>query len=157
MGITRMRARPRSYSERFDDYISPEPNSGCWLFDGGADNGYGYCRIKFQGKQQYVHRFAYERHLGSIPAGLFVCHKCDVRCCVNPDHLFLGTHADNMADMDRKGRQSRGVKVHTAKLLPKQVLAIRRSTKSGRALGREYGVTQRTILDIFQQKSWKHL
>jgi len=140
----------------FDDHVSPEPNSGCWLWDGGGKDD-GYSQIKIKQKAVYVHRFAYERECGPIPSGMLVCHSCDVRCCVNPDHLFLGTHADNHADMDRKGRQSKGGKVHTAKLLPEQVWEIRRSTKSSRALAREYGVGQRSILDILQQKSWKHL
>jgi hypothetical protein len=151
--------RQKPYSERFEDCISPEPNSGCWLWNGaGVPNKWGYCRIKSDGKKlQMVHRVAYEFHRGPIPAGLFVCHRCDVPICVNPDHLFLGTNADNVADKVRKERQVRGVKSSKAKLSPEQVLEIRASIAGARALGRQYGITHTTVGQIRQHKSWKHL
>lgn len=103
-----------SILERFESYISPEPNSGCWLWTASLDRkGYGHMVV--DGRLMPAHRLAYERYVGPIPAGLLACHKCDVRCCVNPDHLFIGTHADNMQDMVRKGRGRYAGRTHCAK------------------------------------------
>jgi hypothetical protein len=88
--------------EFLDERAIPEPNSGCYLWYGGTfDSGYGV--IQLDGRAQRAHRHAYRLAYGSIPDGLFVCHACDVKSCVNPAHLFLGTHDDNMADMMQKG------------------------------------------------------
>jgi hypothetical protein len=92
---------------RFESKCIPEPNSGCFLWlPVVAGNGYGV--FWDGGRPRSAHRVAFELYCGPIPAGQFVCHTCDERSCVNPDHLFLGTHADNMADRDAKGRQAKG-------------------------------------------------
>jgi hypothetical protein len=92
--------------DRFTARISPEPNSGCWLFDGAATpKGYGTFTPRGERAPQYAHRLAFEALGGQpIPEGAHVLHRCDVRCCVNPDHLFLGDQAANMRDMAAKGR-----------------------------------------------------
>jgi hypothetical protein len=93
---------------RFEAKFIPEPNSGCWLWTGGTSGyGYGHFSLPVRGCRT-AHRAAWTLYRGQIPAGLHVLHKCDVRCCVNPSHLFLGTHSDNMRDMVRKGRWSKG-------------------------------------------------
>lgn len=100
---------------------TPEPNSGCWLWLSSVDAG-GYGRLYATGRgQMLAHRASYESFVGPIPAGMCVCHKCDVRSCVNPDHLWLGTDADNTADMVRKGRQRRGVGTHCLRGHEKQL------------------------------------
>lgn len=84
----------------FEDRYIPEPMSGCWLWLGAGDeNGYGrFRRIR-------AHRYAYLKFIGEIPAGKFVCHKCDNPACVNPAHLWLGENRDNLEDMTKKGRR----------------------------------------------------
>lgn len=78
----------------------------CWLWARSVTGGYG--RVHYLGKDSKAHRVAYLLSRGAIPIGLMICHKCDVRICVRPAHLFLGTHLDNMADRNSKGRQSSG-------------------------------------------------
>jgi hypothetical protein len=93
---------PEQIREFFDSHLDKSGN--CWLWTGSI-NTYGYGTIAVNGKNKMVHRYAYEILKGEIQEGLFVCHKCDVRNCVNPEHLFLGTANDNNQDMISKGRQ----------------------------------------------------
>jgi hypothetical protein len=87
----------------WQDHVIPEPNSGCLLWEGWF-KGNGYAGIQRDGKSVYVHRLVWEEAHGPIPDGMHVLHRCDVRLCVNIDHLFLGTRLDNMQDMAAKGR-----------------------------------------------------
>jgi hypothetical protein len=92
--------------ERFEGRFIPEPNSGCWLWTGatGGTSGYGKFYDTQTRRNLWAHRASWVLHCGPIPDGMLVLHKCDVRVCVNPDHLFLGTYVDNVADMIAKGR-----------------------------------------------------
>ncbi len=97
---------------RFESKIYPEPNSGCWLWDGGIGRG-GYGRFAVGRKTLRAHRVSYELHVGAVPRGeghhgTCVLHKCDNPPCVNPAHLFLGTNSDNTADRHAKGRDAKG-------------------------------------------------
>lgn len=86
--------------------------SGCWLWTGatrGRQPSHLYGWVTFNKKQLGAHRLAWIFFVGEIPPGMSVCHKCDVPLCVNPDHLFLGTHAENMKDMHSKGRLKRSL------------------------------------------------
>lgn len=131
--------------------------SRCWTWTAfKRPNGYGAFRSRL------AHRFSYELHNGAIPKGLCVCHRCDVRDCVNPEHLFLGTHLDNAKDRDHKGRCSRlsGESNAIAKLTDKQVMEIRSRPifrGSGRALAKEFCVSPGIISEIISRKRWKHI
>jgi HNH endonuclease len=87
----------------WQDRLIPEPNSGCWLWDGAVTND-GYGQVRINNRNFRVHRLAWEQANGLIPEGLSVLHKCDVPSCCNPDHLFLGTQLDNVTDMRTKRR-----------------------------------------------------
>lgn len=154
---TRKNIKP--LAERLLDKVIPEPNSGCWLFDGYVDAaGYGAIRErKKSGKILKAHRASFVCFVGPIKKGLHVLHSCDTRCCVNPNHLWLGTHSDNMADMAKKGRSgSRAGESHNkAKLNEKTVLNIFYSSIGCTTLSREIGISETTIKDIRNKKIWR--
>lgn len=147
----------------------PEPMSGCWLWEGSLQTrGYGWAG------GITAHRLSYKVHRGDIPDGLHVLHRCDQRSCVNPDHLWLGTHADNMADMSKKGRASRmvgplkiknrvvrsynrGEKHSQARLTDALVREILADKRSMYALARVHGVGYQTIRHIKMRETWKHV
>jgi hypothetical protein len=130
----------------------------CWTWTGLlSDKGYG--RLGGFGN---THRISWRIHYGEIPNGLHVCHKCDIPNCVNPDHLFIGTNADNVKDKVSKNRQSKG-EDHNSKLTEHEVLEIRRRCKPRdpinglHALAREFGVAEPVIWNIVHGNRWKHL
>ena len=91
--------------DRIDSQSMPVPEAGCWIWMGGiGGNGYGKGWSPSWRPAIEAHRLAFLAYVGAIPNGKHVCHKCDTPLCVNPDHLFLGTHLENMRDMARKGR-----------------------------------------------------
>jgi hypothetical protein len=144
--------------ERMDFYTHPEPNSGCHLWIGAVkDTGYG--KLCFGGKTHSAPRLAWELTKGKIPKGLWVLHRCDTPACVNPDHLFLGTHVDNMEDMKIKGRQpkNRGMESSHPKLSNNQVLAIRKSIGSQRTIAKQFNIHPTMVHLIKTGKRWGHL
>lgn len=157
------------------------PLGGCQIW-AGARHHTGYGVITWNRRQWRVHVLAYALKVGPIPAGLCVCHSCDVPLCINVDHLWLGTNRDNIADRHAKGRTARGdqsgprkhpesrprgerhpLRQHperspTAKLNEAKVRDIRQRTDATtRELALEFGVSQDAIRDVLRRVSWSHL
>jgi hypothetical protein len=176
---------PRTVSkETFWSKVEVTQPDACWLWL-GATYSKGYGQTTWKGKDQRAHRVAWELTNGEIPEGLLVLHHCDVPACVNPRHLFLGTHADNRADCVAKGRQAKGVRSGTylhpeklargasngaythperlargerhgsAKLTEAQVQEIRASGQPQRALAVKYGVSRCLIWKIKTHRLWR--
>lgn len=154
-------ANRKSLLERFEEKYIPVPESGCWIWLGCVTRG-EYGMISNKGKMFLAHRISWELHNGPIPAGdgyhgLCVLHKCDETLCVRPEHLMLGSHADNMRDMVEKGRSPRGEKVNTAKLSEQDVREIRQLRKNGVTAivcANKFGVCINTIFDIQSGRKW---
>lgn len=154
---------PRLTLEKFMAHVYPEPNTGCWLGDWRPNRwGYGNTNKRVSGHTlRHSHRVSYYLFNGAFDYSLCVCHKCDNPACVNPDHLFLGTDADNTRDMVGKGRTSKGEHRPTAKLTEDQVREIRRRYTVGdcthRQLSREFGIDHGHIRRIVIGDSWRHV
>lgn len=144
-----------SWPDRFRSKVAVAGPDECWLWTASQRGGYG----KYgQGRHQSLraHRVSYELSVGPIPEGMMVCHTCDTKLCVNPAHLFLGSHAENMADRNQKGRQASGERHSQAKLTADDVENIRanRMNLSGRELAALFGVSPSLISCIFNGKAW---
>lgn len=143
--------------ERFEKKFTK--TNGCWEWTAcKSDNGYGQFFIA--GRQESAHRISYRFYVGDIVDGLYVLHRCDNRCCVNPSHLFLGTCADNIHDCINKGRQvsSSGEKNGSAKLTEEQVKTIRVKRKEGVPivdLAKQFRVSGPTIYKVVELRTWK--
>lgn len=178
-GRSRFCSRPCARSgppvaQRFWAHVIKTPT--CWLWGASLKpNGYGQFSIKR--KQRLSHRVAWELTHGPIPDGIMVCHSCDNPRCVNPDHLFLGTHSANMIDRAAKGRanlprgQKHGLSLHPerrvrgehvpgAKLNDEKVRDIRHLAAEGmthQAIANRFGVTQSVVSRIVKRLGWKHV
>lgn len=149
-----------SHEERF--WIQVGKTDGCWLWLSGKDaDGYGGFNADHDGvTYRRAHRYSYALHHGPIPTGMQVCHTCDTPSCVRPDHLFLGSIAENMADKMAKGRhvgQGRGVRHTKAKLTEEQARAILDDPRPHTQIAMEYGVAATTISSLKNRVSWPHL
>jgi hypothetical protein len=122
----------------------------------------GYGRMMFRKVIYLAHRLSWELNRGAIPNGMQVCHHCDNPSCVRPDHLFLGSIADNIADSTKKGRRARGTKVGTSRFTEEEVRAIRfrfatDETATYKGVAREYGCSPTSISNIVQKVYGQHL
>lgn len=142
---------------RFDRKYIPEPNSGCWLWLGTLHEGdYGEFRIR-GGRRVRAHVWSFKNAGSKVPRGKFVLHTCDIRCCVNPDHLYAGTKKQNTADAIARNRFPTGVHHHFTTLTEQDVRAIRIDSRVQTAIAKEYGVGQMTVCNIKRRKTWRHV
>ncbi len=133
--------------QRFD----LDPNSGCWLWTGTITQPGKYGELWYKNKKHRVHVLSYQLHIGTVPKGLFVLHKCDVPYCVNPNHLFVGTNTDNMLDCAKKGR------IASRKLTEKQVIAIRNMSDTTSRIATSFGICGSTVRSIKTRRTWSWL
>ena len=147
--------------ERLLDKVEIITESGCWVWMGGTDT-FGYGNPSIDLKKRSAHRLSYAEFNGKIPDGMCVLHRCDVPACINPNHLFLGTHQDNMKDMALKGRARGGGSYEdrngesnpNSKLTASEALEIKHSRLTQKQLSEKYGVAAGTISGIKTGKRW---
>lgn len=134
----------------FSKVLKGESDDSCWIWTGSKLKNRGYGVLSYKQKGNYAHRISWIIHYGDIPSGLEVLHKCDVRACVNPKHLFIGTQRENMKDMQAKGRKF-------TKLSETDVINIRQMLKNGakhKDIASIYNVTRTTITAISRGQNW---
>lgn len=148
----------KSIEERFWSKVAIIPEQTCWEWVGTIHHS-GYGTIYVDDKSLRAHRLSWKIHNGPIPEGLLVCHTCDNRKCVRPEHLFLGTNADNNKDMFKKGRENKakGTACRSTKLTEQQVKLIRYDPRPQSVIGKQYGISQNAVKLIKQRKNWKHI
>lgn len=153
--------------DRFDKYWTPEPTTGCWLWFGARDPR-GYGRFCIDGRRRgnkrragFSHRISWEWANGRSAAGLVVRHRCDTPECVNPDHLLLGTHGDNVRDRIARARSVyvRGQANGKSKLTEQVVREIRGLLGNipGVEIAKRYGLSPCTVADIKHGRTWRHV
>ena len=151
---------PDAFDRSFWARTGGSTSHGCieWL-GACAQDGYGMANWDRRGGK--AHRYAYITRVGPVPPGMCVCHRCDNRRCVNPEHLFAGTYSANAQDAGRKGRRAVGERHPSATVSVIDVLLIRRLYKCGhfsqRRLAAQLGVARDTIRSIVTRKTWKHV
>lgn len=135
----------------------------CWNWNGGTMGEMGYGRISVGDKSRKAHRISWVIHYGQIPEGRSVLHRCDNPLCVNPAHLFLGTHDDNMADKVSKNRQARnkGESAGGVKFTEEKILEIRKLHSTlgiqQKELAKMLGINKGTLNNIILRKTWRHI
>lgn len=159
--VSRERSWKKPTKEKINERVFPVTESGCWIWTGKESSGYGMYN------KYLAHRMSYELFIGEIPDGMCVCHKCDIPLCVNPNHLFIGSHKENMKDMEIKGRKwakpvfrKNDGEPASAKLTKDKVNEIRSLLSLGKTqqeIALIFGVTQGCIGFIKRGKTWAHV
>lgn len=156
-------SKPIAILDRFWSHVDKRGPDECWLWTGSLGTG-RYAAMRVGGKRGPMiraHRLAYELLVGPIPTddsfhGTCVCHRCDTRHCVNPAHLFLGTQAENIADMRRKGRGPKvaGARNPNARMSPQQVSMIRATAGKHRDIAKVFGISKSQVSYIKNGFCW---
>ena len=146
--------------ERFWNHVVK--TDSCWMWTGGrTKSGYGKFNPTHHAGWEKAHRFSWMMNFGSIPSGRVVCHRCNMKLCVRPDHLYVATSRENTLDAMRDGLCPIGEKHGMAKLTESQVKEIRLMFESGditkAKLSRTYGVSEMQITRIIKRQTWRHL
>ena len=139
-----------------DGPVAAHMSTPCWVWLAARDRS-GYGVFYLEGSYVQAHRLVFFWENDEVPEGLCVLHRCDVRHCVNPEHLFVGTKTDNMLDKVSKERQTRGEAVNTAKLTPEQIREIRKDPRLPRVIAEDYPVGPRALWSIKKRMTWKHI
>lgn len=151
----------QAFIERFNLKWKVNEKTGCWDWTASvAGKGYGQIKLPRQRKQDYAHRIAYLIHKGDIPEGKHVCHTCDNPLCVNPNHLWLGSSAENQQDMKAKGRSLYGERNSRAVLTEDGVRKIRQLLSQGLSqdkVARMFGIQQMEVSRIHRKLRWSHV
>ena len=147
--------------------VVKEPDNGCWIFTGFIDKSTGYGKINssknagrgVKTRRLGAHQVSYELTYGPIPEGMLVCHRCDIRNCVRPDHLFLGTFLDNARDCISKDRHTRGTRHYLAQFTDQDIYDIRalQGKSPASVVADNYRSSLQSIYEIWWHKTWKHL
>ena len=148
---------------KFWAHMTPEPNTGCWLWTGATHHA-GHGTVSFGGRYWQTHRLAWTLVNGSIPGGAFLCHRCNVSGCCNPAHLYVGDARSNYADARTSDRHTRGERIGISKLTDEDVGEIRstyrfrdKSGRDARGLAVKYGVHHETIYKALRGATWSHV
>lgn len=152
----------KGLAERILQNSQPITETGCLIWMGTTSGGYG--KIRWKGKRLFTHRAIYEDTHGELPKDLCACHTCDTPTCVNPNHIFAGTRAQNNADKTAKGRQAKGITqgkrgadCHYAKLSEYQVNLIRSMHGTNQyKIAEIFNISQSNVSKILSNKSWSN-
>lgn len=147
--------------ERFEEKFIPVTESGCWIWT-AYTNADGYGQINADNRMKKAHRVSWELYNGVIPDSMCICHKCDTPSCVNPNHLFLGTHTENIQDMFLKGRADlkHGSKHGRTELSEEDVISMRKKCNEGtpqQYFADKHGINKGTVSKIILRKTWRHV